>query len=434
MYIDTTKKLIEFLNESTDCFHTTENIRKILTDNGFYELSESKSWELQGGKKYFVIRNMSSVLAFKMPDKKPEGIMLAATHSDSPSFKIKPNAEMESENHYLRLNTEGYGGAIDFSWLDRPLSVSGRICVKNDSSVDIKLINIDRDMLIIPSLAIHMNRDANKGYEFNHQRDMIPLFGSEKGQFLSVLAQCADVCADDITGYDLFLYNREKGCIWGADNEYFSAPRIDDLQCSYAVLNGFIKAEKSESLQMFAILDNEEVGSSTKQGAKSDFLLGVLERIYENMGFSREDYRIALSNGFMVSADNGHAVHPNHADKSDPTNRIYMNDGIVIKYNANQSYTTDAVSESIFKAVCEKADVPYQEFTNRSDMRGGSTLGNLANNHVSLNSVDIGLAQLSMHSSYETAGVRDTKYLIDAMKVFFETVIVNDNNKIILKK
>ena len=185
---------------------------------------------------------------------------------------------------------------------------------------------------------------------------------------------------------------------------------------------------------MLAILDNEEVGSSTKQGAKSDFLLGVLERIYEDMGFSREDYRIALSNGFMVSADNGHAVHPNHTDKSDPTNRIYMNDGIVIKYNANQSYTTDAVSEAIFKAVCEKADVPYQEFTNRSDMRGGSTLGNLANNHVSLNSVDIGLAQLSMHSSYETAGVRDTKYLIDAMKVFFETVIVNDNNKIILKK
>ena len=432
MYIKTAKELIKFLDESTDCFHAADNVRKILTDNGFCELFENDKWEIENDKKYFVMRNMSSVIAFKTPAKKPVGIMIAATHSDSPSFKIKPNAEMECENHYLKLNTEGYGGMIDSSWLDRPLSVSGRVCVKTENGIDMKLINIDRDLMLIPNLAIHMNPDANKGYEFNHQRDLIPLFGSEKGQFLSLISEHAFADEEDILGYDLFLYNRTKGCIWGAENEYFSCSRIDDLQCAYAALKGFIEAEKSESLNVFSVFDNEEVGSGTKQGAKSDFLLGVLERIYENMGLSREDYRAALANGLLVSADNGHAVHPNHSDKSDPTNRIYMNEGIVIKYHANQCYTTDAVSGALFKAICERANVPYQEFTNRSDARSGSTLGNLANTHVSLNSVDIGLAQLAMHSAYETAGTRDTEYMIKAIKTFFETVTVCDkNNKII---
>ena len=248
---------------------------------------------------------------------------------------------------------------------------------------------------------------------------------------MKLIAENAGADVQDIKGYDLFLYNRAKGSIWGGENEYFSCGRIDDLQCAYASMRGFVQADVTDALQMAAVFDNEETGSGTKQGAKSDFLYNTLERIFACMGYSREDCMRALANGFMVSADNGHAVHPNHAEKSDPTNRIYMNEGVVIKYNANQNYTTDSVSEAVFKTICERAGVPYQEFTNRSDMRGGSTLGNLSNTQVSLNTVDIGLAQLAMHSSYETAGTKDTSYMIKAVKEFFNTVITAEKDTII---
>lgn len=431
MYINETKNLINFLEKSTDCYHAAENIAKYLTENGFERLFESDAWRIERGGKYFVMRNMSSVIAFKLPYNAPSGVMIAASHSDSPSFKVKPNPDMETEKHYVRINTEGYGGMIDYSWLDRPLSVSGKVTVRTDEGIESRLVNIDRDLLLIPSLCIHMNSSVNKGYEFNHQRDLIPLFGQESGGFMKLIAENAGADVQDIKGYDLFLYNRVKGSIWGGENEYFSCGRIDDLQCAYASMRGFVQADVTDALQMAAVFDNEETGSGTKQGAKSDFLYNTLERIFACMGYSREDCMRTLANGFMVSADNGHAVHPNHAEKSDPTNRIYMNEGVVIKYNANQNYTTDSVSEAVFKTVCERAGVPYQEFTNRSDMRGGSTLGNLSNTQVSLNTVDIGLAQLAMHSSYETAGTKDTSYMIKAVKEFFNTVITAEKDTII---
>ena len=427
MHTDETKKLIAFLEKSPDCFSAAANIAKTLENNGFTRLYESEKWDIQPGGKYFVMRNMSSITAFKIPVSVPPCIIAAAAHSDSPSFKIKPSPEMESEG-YVRLNTEGYGGMIDSSWLDRPLSVSGRISVKAENGIETKAVNINRDLVLIPNLCIHMNRNINKGYEYNHQRDLIPLFGSEKG-FMRIVAEIAGVDEDKICGHDLFLYNRTPGTIWGGNNEYFSCGRIDDLQCAYALCEGFLRAGMTDALQIIAVFDNEETGSSTRQGAKSDFLRGTLERIFSL--FPKDSYRRAIANGFMVSADNGHAVHPNHSDKSDPANRVYMNKGIVIKYNAEGSYTTDSISEAIMKLICEKADVPYQTFTNRSDMRGGSTLGNLSGNQVSINTVDIGLAQLAMHSAYETAGTMDTEYLIRAMTELFNTVIEIKEDKLI---
>lgn len=430
MYTTATQELIDFINNSPDCFYAVSNIRKLLLQNGFTELHENEKWSVESDKAYFVIRNMSSVIAFRMPKNKPSGVMICASHSDAPAFKLKPNAELECENHYLKLNTEGYGGMIDSSWFDKPMSLSGRICVKSADGIEQKLVNVDRDLMLIPNLAIHMNKDINKGYEYNHQKDLLPLMGSHNGQLADVISDYAGVDFKDISGFDLFLYNRTQGCIWGAENEYFSAPRIDDLQCAYATLKGFLDAHNTSSIQMYCVFDNEETGSSSKQGAKSDFLFGTLERIFFACGYVCEDYRRALANGFMISADNAHAVHPNHPEKSDPTNRVYMNEGVVIKHNANQAYTTDSVSEALFKAICEKANVPCQAYTNRSDMRGGSTLGNLSNNSVSLNTVDIGIAQLAMHSSYETAGTKDTKYMIDAIKAFYETVLCVAENKI----
>ena len=307
------------------------------------------------------------------------------------------------------------------SWLDRPLSVSGRVVTVKDGKVQTRLVNIDRDLLVIPNLAIHMSRDINKGYEFNVKRDMCPLAGGKDGALMDIVAENAGVKKDDIKGFDLSLYNRMRGTVTGTDNEYFSAPRIDDLQCVYTTLEGFLDSESENAISVFAAFDNEEVGSGTKQGAKSGFLRDTLERINAALGGDEEDYKRAVAQSFMLSCDNAHAVHPNHADKSDSTNRVYMNGGIVIKYNANQRYTTDAVSEAVVKYVCEKADVPYQLYANRSDIPGGSTLGNLSNEKVSLNTADIGLAQLAMHSAYETAGSKDTTYMINFVKTFYES-------------
>lgn len=398
---------------------------QILKENGFLELYESDKWEIQKGGKYFVVRNQSSLIAFVVPENEYTSFMIAAAHSDFPSFKIKPMPEIKSEG-YIRLNTEGYGSMIDSSWLDRPLSVSGRVIVEEEIGISVRLVDVDRDLLVIPNLCIHMNRNANKGYEFNHQRDLIPLAGSAETEngFLSMIADEAGVDKDKIIGYDLFLYNRTKGTITGINGEYFSAQGIDDLQCSYSALQGFIRAENTtNAIKVFASFDNEEVGSGTKQGAKSDFLKNTLERVNKITGGDCEKYMRAAAAGFMLSADNGHAVHPGFSEKSDPTNKIYMNNGVVIKYNANQHYTTDGISEAVIKHICKNNNIPYQTFTNRSDMPGGSTLGNLSNQQLSINTVDIGLAQLAMHSAYETAGVKDTLYMINAIKAFFETEI-----------
>ena len=432
------EELFQFIENSPSCFHAIETIRKKLNDEGFIELVEGRSWQIEKGKKYYVTRNLSSIIAFKIPENDFKNFHIVASHSDSPTFKIKENAEIEVNNKYVKLNTEKYGGMICSTWFDRPLSIAGRILVKEGNLVKTHLVNIDKDLVIIPNLAIHMNRAVNDGYKYNAQIDMLPLYGdnTSKGSLMKTVAQSVGVEEDSILGTDLFLYNRMRGTKIGANSEYISSPRLDDLECAYASLSAFLSETNSNSASVYCVFDNEEVGSGTKQGADSTLLYDVLRRINMCLGNSEEDYYKLIASSFMISADNAHALHPNYSDKSDPTNKVYMNDGIVIKYNANQKYTTDAVSASIFKSICDSVNVPYQTFTNRSDILGGSTLGNISNAHVSLNTIDIGLAQLAMHSTYETAGAKDVTYLIEALKAFYNTSIeqVEDGQYIINSK
>ena len=438
MNIQHVEELFQFIENSPSCFHAIETIRKKLNDEGFIELVEGRSWQIEKGKKYYVTRNLSSIIAFKIPENDFKNFHIVASHSDSPTFKIKENAEIEVNNKYVKLNTEKYGGMICSTWFDRPLSIAGRILVKEGKLVKTHLVNIDKDLVIIPNLAIHMNRAVNDGYKYNAQIDMLPLYGdnTSKGSLMKTVAQSVGVEEDSILGTDLFLYNRMRGTKIGANSEYISSPRLDDLECAYASLSAFLSETNSNSASVYCVFDNEEVGSGTKQGADSTLLYDVLRRINMCLGNSEEDYYKLIASSFMVSADNAHALHPNYSDKSDPTNKVYINDGIVIKYNANQKYTTDAVSASIFKSICDSVNVPYQTFTNRSDILGGSTLGNISNAHVSLNTIDIGLAQLAMHSTYETAGAKDVTYLIEALKAFYNTSIeqVEDGQYIINSK
>ena len=425
-----TKRLLTFLENSPTSFHAVENMAARLRGEGFEELKEADCWSIEAGGRYFVTRNMSSLIAFRVPGKDFTGFQIISSHSDSPTFKIKENPEMKVEGHYVKLNVEKYGGMLCAPWFDRPLSIAGRLVVRTADGLQTKLVNVDRDLVMIPNLAIHMNRQVNDGYAYNAQSDMLPLYGGEAaaGTLMKTIAQSAGVAEEDILGHDLYLYNRMKGSVWGAGEEFFSCGRIDDLQCAFGSLEGFLAGGNAHSVSVHAVLDNEEVGSTTKQGAASTFLLETLKRLNTALGRTQEQYLTALASSFMVSADNAHGVHPNYTDKADPTNRPYLNGGIVIKFNANQKYTTDAVSAAVFRSVCEKADVPVQTFTNRSDMAGGSTLGNISNTHVALNTVDIGPPELAMHSPYETGGVLDTEYLIRAAKEFFSTGLKADGD------
>ena len=426
---ETVKQLFDFITSSPSPFHAVWNMKQRLGLEGYQQLLESQNWELKAGGKYYVIRNGSSILAFRIPKTEFRGFQIMASHSDSPSFKIKENPEMEVEGHYVKLNVEKYGGMLCAPWFDRPLSVAGRLVVREGNRLVTKLVSVDRDLVLIPNLAIHMNREANDGYKYNAQKDLLPLYGMgcEKGTFLKQIAEAAGVHAEDIVGNDLFLYNRMEGSIWGAEEEFISIGNLDDLQCAFASLQAFLAAEDGESIPVHCVFDNEEVGSSTKQGAASTFLLDTLQRINEGLGRTNGQYHQALASSFMLSADNAHAVHPNQADKTCPTNRPYPNGGVVIKYSANQKYTTDGMAAAIFTRICEEAEVPYQTFLNRSDLPGGSTLGNISNTQVALNTVDIGLAQLAMHSPYETGGVKDTDYLIRAAKKFYGTSVTEES-------
>ena len=430
-----TENLIEFINASKSSFHAVVQMKTELKKNGFNELSEAEVWKLQKGGKYFVTRNDSSIIAFRIPVGDFKAFQIMASHSDSPTFRIKSNPEISVENKYIKLNTERYGGMIISPWFDRPLSVAGRVMVKTRNGVKTVLVDVDRDILLIPNLAVHMNREVNNGYKYNAQKDTLPLFSmsKENGGFDELIAKTAGVKKEDIVSTELYLYNRESGLVWGENNEFISAPRLDDLECAYASLQGIIAGKSASSVTVHAVFDNEEVGSGTKQGAAAGFLQTVLRRINMSMGRTEEDYHVALSNSFMISADNAHAVHPNYSDVTDPTNRPYINDGVVIKLSANQKYTTDAVSEAILKVICDRDDIPTQMFVNRSDMLGGSTLGNISNTQVALNTVDIGLPQLAMHSPFETAGVKDIEYLVKLAKSFFNSSISYDGKEYKIK-
>lgn len=425
-----TQEMLAFIKNSPSCFHAVENVVSALTEHGFTELCENELWDIKRGGKYFVTRNKSSIIAFSVPEKidKPK-FMVVASHSDSPTFKIKDTPELEGA--YTRINTERYGGMILDSWLDRPLSVAGRVMVRTENGVSCRLVNIDRDLLLIPHVAIHME-NPNEGKAYSPASDMVPLYGSAaaKGTFMPLIAEAIGEKAEDIVSHELFLYCRTEPSIWGAQNEYVSSPKLDDLACAYSSLEALTEAKVGGAIPVMFIADNEEVGSGTKQGADSTFLRDTLSRICDAMG---GDLRVAAAHSMMLSADNAHAVHPNNPSLSDPVHKPEMNKGIVIKYNASQLYTTDAISSAIFREICARADVPTQVFANRSDKRGGSTLGNISNSQVSMLAVDIGIAQLAMHSAYESAGSEDVAYMVAAMKKFFETELQISGDDVIIK-
>ena len=419
MYKDIARQMLDFIDNSPSCFHAIANAAGMLT--GYTRLYEDQPWELEAGGSYYVTRNDSSLIAFRIPMSMPRGFNMAAAHSDSPTFKIKPGAEMEAAGAYRKLNVEKYGGVIMNTWMDRPLSVAGRIVTQENGRLVSRLVNADRDLLLIPNLAIHFNKEINDGYKYNPQVDLCPLFSSKDSEatLMKIVAEAAGVKEEDILGSDLFLYNREIGTVWGGDEEYVSSRALDDLQCVWSLIRGFADAELPEDIiPVCAIMDNEEVGSLSRQGADSTFLIDTLERVHGALGTDLP-LSAMLAGSFMISADNAHAVHPNHPEIADPVSQPKMNEGIVLKFNASQKYTTDGVSAAIFRKLCRDNDIPVQLFANRSDLAGGSTLGNLSNRHVSVRSVDIGLPQLAMHSVYETAGVKDTAYLMEAAKAYF---------------
>jgi aspartyl aminopeptidase len=418
-YIKETQNLIDFINKSYSPFHVIENAKKMLQKAGFVELKENERFSIKRGGRYYVTRNDSSLISFKIPQSFT-GYSVIASHTDSPTFKVKVNPEVVKEDKYTTLNVEGYGGMLCGPWFDRPLSIAGRVFIESDTGIERKLVNFDKDLVSIVNLAIHQNREANTGYKYSKQKDLLPLFGlgSKKGELNNLIAKELDVEPSSILDSDLFLYNRMNGTIWGVDDELFSTPKLDDLGCVYASIRAIINEGPINTISMITLFDNEEVGSGTKQGALGDFLTTTIDRISYGLDLDIEMQSIMKANSFMVSADNGHALHPNYMEKSDIVNHPVPGEGILIKYSANQKYTTDAQSAATFKKILIDNKIPYQEFVNNSDVPGGSTLGNLSNQKYSMNTVDIGCAQLAMHSPYETGGTKDSFYLIQGMSAF----------------
>ena len=418
--MDRLEQFLTFAEQAPTAFHAAAAFREMLQEKGFTELKETDPWLVDAGGRYYVMRNDSAIIAFEVPETGFSSFRIAAAHGDSPAFKLKECFEDAGE-HYVRLNVEKYGGMIMSSWMDRPLSIAGRLAVREGDGVGIRLVSLDRDAVLIPDQPIHFNRDVNEGYKYDPQTDMMPLYGDQtaKGSLMQEIADAAGVREEDILGHDLFLYNRERASVWGAGDAFFSCARIDDLECAWAAMIALTESTARDTVNVCAVFDNEEVGSSTRQGADSSFLYDTLTRTGFALGASDGEIRAAIAGSFMVSADNAHAVHPNHPEKFDRQNQAYMNSGVVIKHNANQKYTTDAVSSARFRLICEQAGIPVQHFVNRSNLPGGSTLGNISNTHVSMDSVDIGLAQLAMHSVYETAGTKDLEYLIRALKALW---------------
>lgn len=402
-------EFFNFIEKSPTAFHAVRAIQEKLEENGFIELLGQEQWKLEHGGKYFVKRNGSSLASFIIPEKEVHGYHMAACHTDSPCFKVKVCPEIRAEEGYVKLNTEPYGGMIFSTWLDRPLSVAGRVFFEEGSGkIGSCLVNLDRDLLVIPNLAIHMNREMNKGYAYNPQVDLLPIFTDNKEVSLrSIIAAELGMEEDRLLSEELFAYVRQKGCVLGEKGQWIMAPRLDDLQCAYAIVEGMLQAKPEHYIALGVFFDNEEVGSSTKQGADSDFLEQVIGRIGHALTLNIEERGRLLEKSFLVSADNAHALHPNHPEKADPTNRPMLNGGIVIKYHGGQKYTTDGYSSAYLIQLCKKAGIKYQSYCNRSDIPGGSTLGNLSETHVSVPSVDIGFAQLAMHSAVETAGRED---------------------------
>lgn len=423
------EELIDFIHNSASPFHAVDTMAGQLEKAGFKALNLSDEWRLTKGGKYYLSRNGSALFAFIIGSGEPEveGFKILAAHSDSPTFRIKPDPEIDSDNHFVRLNTEVYGGPILMTWLDRPLSIAGRVSLRSNQPLwpDNRLVNFNRPLLIIPSLAIHLNRTVNEGIELNRQKEMLPILGLAKGKNVGhgmlkrMLAKELGVADEDILDYDLSLNEYNRGCIMGYENEFISAPKLDNLAMAHAALKGLLGSKPGKSTQMVAIFDNEEVGSLTKQGADSPLLRNLFERILLQLGLSGEKIQRTIYQSFMISADMAHSVHPSHTEKYDPVLHPLINRGPVIKITANQKYTSDADSIAVFVQICEKAGVPYQKFVNHSDIAGGSTLGNISSGHLDIRTVDVGNPMLAMHSVRELAGVDDHDYIIKAFSTFF---------------
>ncbi len=427
-------ELVNFINKSPVSFFAINNVKELLLSHGYKELKENKPFDINKGDKVFFIRNGSSVVALDIGEevnKEDFAYHIIASHSDSPCFKIKPECDSKSDI-YNRINVEVYGGLIASTWLDRPLSIAGRVVIKNENGLESRLVNLSNHKVMIPNLCIHFNREINSGYKYDPSVDLQAFLSQElSGKPLkNLLKQSLSVREEDIVNFDLYLYNREAGYLWGKKKEYVSSSRLDDLECVFCSTKAFVDSNSQTSINVLYIADNEEVGSSSRQGADGDFLEVILKQVCNKLAL---DYSVSMANSFLISADNAHAVHPNKPFITDANNKAYMNKGLAIKYNASQSYTSDSVSSSIFQKICDNAEVPYQFFTNRSDIRGGSTLGNILLGHVSMLSVDMGLPQLAMHSSFETAGTLDIKSAIKAFKQFYSSTILIDGNRFIIK-
>lgn len=415
-----TTALMKFLDASVSVYHAADYIKNTLEQAGYTRLSEGEKWSLSRGGKYYLVRGGTAVLAFRVPQGGAKGFLMSASHSDRPTFKVKENTELTGK--YTRLSTEKYGGMLIAPWLDRPLSIAGRVMVQTENGIESRLVNIDRDLLMIPNVAIHMNRQANDGYKWNPAVDTLPLLGGADaaGKLKDLLEEAA---GGKILGHDLYLYVREKAAVWGIDEEYLSSAALDDLECAWGCTQGFLNAQESDSIPVLCVFDSEEVGSSSVQGAASKLLESTLTRICQALSL---DEQVMLAGSFMISADNAHAIHPNHPEYADANNAPVINGGVVLKFNANLRYSTDGVAAAIFRAVCAKADVKVQTYCNRADIPGGSTLGNISLSHVSVPTADIGLPQLAMHSCYETAGVQDAMDLEKVMEVYYSGTLKTD--------
>ncbi len=415
--------LLEFIKKAPTAFHAVRECEEMLNEKGFIKLNENAKWNLELNGKYYITRNQSAVLAFTLPDKIEKlSFNISAAHTDSPTFKLKPNFTLE-KGKYGMLNTEIYGGPILNTWLDRPLNIAGRVIIRTEEGLTTRLISFDKPMCIIPNCSIHYYSELNKGVALNAQNELVPLFcdaNINKEDLLNLIAKRLNIDPDDIISHDLYLALLDRGCIGGANNEFIMAPQIDNLECSYACLQAFLATKPaSSSVNVVALFDNEEIGSRTRQGAASKMLADILERISISLSLAKEEHLMALANSFIISADNAQGYHPNYPQKYDPTNAVYLNKGIVIKNAARGSYTTDGISQAYFKMLCKKSRSRFQLNTNRSDILGGSTLGCISLNNVSIHSVDIGLPQIAMHSAYETAGTYDLVDLIKALEEFY---------------
>lgn len=413
--------LREFLDNAHSAFHAAALLVEKLENAGYKQLKEINEWTLIPGGKYYVTRNDSAVIAFRVPVGAPKGFLFSASHTDRPCFKVKENGV--KVGNYTQLLVERYGGVILNTWMDRPLSVAGRVLVETEKGVQAKLVDFDRDLLLMPNVAPHMTR-SNPGYQWNVAVDNIPLLGSKEAAD-KFMAELETLAGGKVVGHDLYLYIREKSTVWGLDNEFFSATAIDDLECAWGCTRGFLDAKPTDNIPVVCVFDNEEIGSGSYPGADADFLQSAVTRICDALSL---DPRQVLPKSFMVSADNGHAIHPNHPEYADSANAPVINGGVMVKFQAEHRYTTDGLSAAVFRKICKNAGVPLQTYCNRADIAGGGTLGKVSISQVSVPSVDIGMAQFAMHSCYETAGVQDACYLADAMTAYYGANLDCDGN------